>query len=547
MRRNFISISIFVLLVLSVAAEAATGGGFNLYRVWIGGKIEAETLSHMPADVVYPVRGGYLVTASPLIESRLQITPLRYEIIAADVDPGSLYRDIRRGTTEPLDFPVIFEDAGIRIYSIDTPIYGWDEYAGRLDHIRAGNLPVKYDEAGTKSFTISRSEELDSLINGISQDTLTYYVEHLQSFNSRLSGTDGNLESAYWIKSRLESFGYDSVAHDTGTWDGYGNIYLNRNVVAYKRGSVYPYHQIIIGAHRDAVPDSPGADDNGSGTSGVLEIARILSNYDSRMSLVFVLFDTEEVGLGGSKLYAYNAHSRGDHIELMVNLDMIGHYENEHDIYVNHGFGVDSVYAQLWAHLADSLPGIGLNGYLDHYILSDESSFEEYGYTVLWLFEYIFSTVYHSAQDSTVYMNFDYMTRVVKTTLATIATVDQNFEPGYELYLTGPDYPEMLIPETETPIEITALEFGGASIVPGSVQLHYAIDGGDTTLLEMTFNGDGQFIGNLPWTTTSNRTWVGPCPGTPRPPANGPVSIPPPGTDFGDRRLPISTAVCSAI
>ena len=101
----------------------------------------------------------------------------------------------------------------------------------------------------------------------------------------------------------------------------------------------------------------------------------------------------------------------------------------------------DSVLENLWMGLADSLPGINLNGHHLSMSASDDDSFHDNGFRTLWLFEYLLSPYLHSPQDSITYMDFDYMTRIVKTTLATIHTFDQSFEPAYKLHMTGPVYP----------------------------------------------------------------------------------------------------------
>ena len=62
-------------------------------------------------------------------------------------------------------------------------------------------------------------------------------------------------------------------------------------------------HSILIGAHYDTVPDSPGADDNASGVAAMLECARVLSELGSDREVTFVAFDAEEIGLLGSAAY----------------------------------------------------------------------------------------------------------------------------------------------------------------------------------------------------------------------------------------------------
>ncbi len=62
-------------------------------------------------------------------------------------------------------------------------------------------------------------------------------------------------------------------------------------------------HSVVIGAHYDTVPDSPGADDNASGVAAMLECARVLSELGSDREVTFVAFDAEEIGLLGSAAY----------------------------------------------------------------------------------------------------------------------------------------------------------------------------------------------------------------------------------------------------
>ena len=73
---------------------------------------------------------------------------------------------------------------------------------------------------------------------------------------------------------------------------------------------------------------SPGADDNGSGTAGVLEIARALSGVETDVTCVFALWDGEEEGLLGSWQYASHAYFEGQRIVANVNMDMVAHYQN---------------------------------------------------------------------------------------------------------------------------------------------------------------------------------------------------------------------------
>ena len=60
---------------------------------------------------------------------------------------------------------------------------------------------------------------------------------------------------------------------------------------------------VVLSAHWDTVPTSPGTNDNGSGVVALLEIARILSGSKPKNSIIFAFFDKEEVGCEGSKAF----------------------------------------------------------------------------------------------------------------------------------------------------------------------------------------------------------------------------------------------------
>jgi hypothetical protein len=69
---------------------------------------------------------------------------------------------------------------------------------------------------------------------------------------------------------------------------------------------------------------SPGVTDDGSGTAGVMELARVMSAYQFDKTIVFVAFAAEEVGLSGSQVYAAQAKHDGMRIEAVLNNDIIG-------------------------------------------------------------------------------------------------------------------------------------------------------------------------------------------------------------------------------
>jgi Zn-dependent M28 family amino/carboxypeptidase len=97
------------------------------------------------------------------------------------------------------------------------------------------------------------------------------------------------------------------------------------NVIGVKTGTKLPDERVIVSAHYDSVLNCPGADDNGTGTAGTLEAARVLAMQPHDRTLVVACWDEEERGLIGSKAYVARAKAAGDSIILALVFEMIGY------------------------------------------------------------------------------------------------------------------------------------------------------------------------------------------------------------------------------
>ena len=82
---------------------------------------------------------------------------------------------------------------------------------------------------------------------------------------------------------------------------------------------------IIIGAHYDAVPGTPGADDNATGVAALLEIARTFATEPLHHPIRLIAFDMEEYGMLGSAAYAAELKQQKQQVRLMFSLEMLGY------------------------------------------------------------------------------------------------------------------------------------------------------------------------------------------------------------------------------
>ncbi len=125
-----------------------------------------------------------------------------------------------------------------------------------------------------------------------------------------------------------------------GEFDNYLNLLEGRNVLGFIEGSDLKEEVIVVSAHYDHLGKRGndifnGADDNGSGTSTVLDIAQAFklakeAGNGPRRSLLFLLVTGEEKGLLGSQWYAENPTVPIENIVADVNVDMIGRIDDEH-------------------------------------------------------------------------------------------------------------------------------------------------------------------------------------------------------------------------
>jgi len=97
-----------------------------------------------------------------------------------------------------------------------------------------------------------------------------------------------------------------------------------KNVIATQLGKTNPNDIYIVCAHYDTVADYC-ADDNAAGTAAVLEMARILSNQCIENTIIYALWDEEEIGLRGSEFYANQAAANNENILGVLNMDMMGY------------------------------------------------------------------------------------------------------------------------------------------------------------------------------------------------------------------------------
>jgi aminopeptidase YwaD len=183
----------------------------------------------------------------------------------------------------------------------------------------------------------------------------------------------------------------------------------SKNLIITKTGTLYPNTFVIICGHFDTIT-GPGVDDNGSGTSAILEVARILKNVPTEYSVKFIHFSGEEQGLKGSAAYVtnvVNASSPKMDIKLVFNLDQVGGKigNNNNTIYCDQDEGglasnnaASQVVTQQLANCTTLYSPL-LTAF-DPAYSSDYIPFEQNGEIITGFYEYIRGYMEHTANDT---------------------------------------------------------------------------------------------------------------------------------------------------
>lgn len=222
--------------------------------------------------------------------------------------------------------------------------------------------------------------------------------------------------------------------------EGVSHKVLARNVVGYLDNQADK--TIVIGAHYDHLgkgtqagslaPDSQdvihnGADDNASGTAGLIELARTMAGNDRKESFnfLFIAFSGEELGLLGSKYYASHPTVPMASLAMMINMDMIGRYDGNKGVTIG-GWGTSPAWGKIIPPLASkanipySVDSSGIGP-------SDHTSFYLQQKPVLFFFTGI-HTDYHKPSDDANKVNAEGEAKVLRLIADIIGQLDKNGE-----------------------------------------------------------------------------------------------------------------------
>jgi len=286
---------------------------------------------------------------------------------------------------------------------------------------------------------ISYDPKVASITSQVDTVSLKYYMEGLQAFQYHNVYAANHDSTAQWLADQFTTMGISDVRRDSFYYTPYlsheSKTYYN--VVAtmiglYDTSTVYitgGHYDTAIGVTQDLLDTfySTGANDNGSGITAVLEMARLLAlpGNHPNCTVKFIAFDGEESGRLGSAHYANEAYQQNMNIGLMSNYDCIGSWLSD-TLYHSCPEPGAEAFAELLCQTTEWYSNDGTNtikAILGGINSTDNNSFYELGYPTTNSQEYILPSTIHTVNDSATYINYPAMANIIRGGLGLMATI----------------------------------------------------------------------------------------------------------------------------
>ncbi|MBK8967333.1 MAG: M28 family peptidase [Lewinellaceae bacterium] len=243
----------------------------------------------------------------------------------------TLQYDVADPENDPLEIQVELSNDGGKTFAISNQIavsgdvgFPVSPGTGRLISCDlnglsgSGNFQVRLIALDRQPF------DLQELVDAVDSTRLRADLEFVEGIRHATTG----LTHLRAVRDSIENL-FHELQMQTELQAFMNGNFAASNVVGSVPGISHADTVIIVDAHYDSVSNAPGADDNGSGTVGVWEVARLLSGYPAKKTLRYIGFDQEEAGLLGSIQYVSNGIPAHETIAGVLNFEMIGYYSEE--------------------------------------------------------------------------------------------------------------------------------------------------------------------------------------------------------------------------
>ncbi|MEW6337092.1 MAG: M20/M25/M40 family metallo-hydrolase, partial [Acidobacteriota bacterium] len=433
------------LCMFGVGTGAAAPEGAALARVEFTGSPQTIGVTVFMLLTDAARREYALVKEAP---GTLAAAGLSFRVLDASLAPSGYLVGLERRTGARLEAAARYRlllDDGRHVIVADAPGRADEMAALGLDMARVPHNPIAFRTVlGPVPTSITYDPRVAAMINSVSQTQVWNYNGNLSGENPVTVTGDPSPNTPIATRhtssgvpiQRATQYVYDYL-QGLGLQVSFHQWASGRNVIGAKPGSTRPGEIVLVTAHLDDMPSggiAPGADDNASGSVGVMLAANAMSQFFFERTVRFVFFTGEEQGLLGADAYAAMVAAAGDNIVAVYNMDMIawdsigGPTLRLHTRTIgNPGYPADLAIANTFVDVT-TLYGLsgGLTPILDPDGIgaSDHAEFWQRGFPAILAIEDDvddFCDYYHTVNDTRATLNMTYFTNYVKASVGTAA------------------------------------------------------------------------------------------------------------------------------
>ncbi|MGQ3888308.1 aminopeptidase LapA [Legionella sp. CNM-1927-20] len=258
----------------------------------------------------------------------------------------------------PSDYTVIAENNSFRI--IDVPANDLEKIVRIADKVKCGrftnithliqrtNMHARQNQAQhllvkspkktllvrPNAYPIQHQAEVSAAIEKVKVENIMATLTHLTSYENRSATKNTGVETAKWLQAKFEELAKSAKRSDTKTYFVKTGSYYKQPSLVTVLGKDIKAPAIVIGAHMDTLDGRmPGAGDDGSGSSSLMEVARVLleSSYEFKRPIYFIWYAAEERGLVGSQYVVEHFLDESIPVKAVMQLDMTGFRNDRND------------------------------------------------------------------------------------------------------------------------------------------------------------------------------------------------------------------------
>jgi len=256
----------------------------------------------------------------------------------------------------------------------------------------------------------------------LSKSRAEEFLTQFSNFNNRYYTQQSGVDSSNWLYSLLQAIISSSNYRGTASVRQFTHTWAQKSVIARIEGTLGGNSVVVLGAHQDSTAPgastgsrAPGADDDGTGSTTILEAFRSLlqANFVPKYSIEFQWYAAEEVGLLGSQAIAQQYKNDGIDVIAMSQFDMTGYLSANKKI----GFVTDFTDAELNTFLRKVVDEYCEYGWVNKqcgYACSDHASYYRAGFKAAFPFEDNSNSAIHTTRDTLALVSFDHVIEFAK-------------------------------------------------------------------------------------------------------------------------------------